>query len=62
MAALADASCVAVFAAAGRGSHAADATLSGLLGTAAPFWLGAGIGWLAARAWRSPASLPTGVV
>ena len=61
-AAVADAACVAVFAVAGRGSHAEAASAVGALGTAAPFLVGGAVGWLAARAWRAPTALRTGLV
>ncbi|MFP5282484.1 MAG: DUF3054 domain-containing protein [Actinomycetes bacterium] len=59
---VADGVCVAVFALAGRRSHAASGELAGVLLTAWPFLAGAGVGWLLARGWRGPASLRTGVV
>lgn len=50
---------VVVFVALGRRSH--DETTS-VLTIAAPFLIALGLGWLAARAWRSPFALRTGLV
>lgn len=58
-----DAVCVLAFVATGRSSHAQDGGVAGVLGTAWPFLVAAALGWLAVRAWRSPARLwPVGVV
>ncbi len=57
-----DGACVLAFAAAGRRSHAETATLAGIAETAWPFLVGAAAGWVAARAWRRPAALSTGLV
>lgn len=60
---LADVVCVLVFCAIGRRSHAEGITVAGIAQTAWPFLSGTAAGWLAARAWRRPASLaPTGIV
>lgn len=60
---LADVVCVLVFCAIGRRSHAEGITVAGVAQTAWPFLSGTAAGWLAARAWRRPASLaPTGIV
>jgi len=60
---LADVVCVLVFCAIGRRSHAEGITVGGVAQTAWPFLSGTAAGWLAARAWRRPASLaPTGIV
>ncbi len=57
-----DVACVLVFAAAGRRSHDEGVTLGGVVQTAWPFIVGAGLGWLLSRGWRAPrALLPTGV-
>lgn len=54
---------VLVFALAGRRSHMGTLDLAGILAVAWPFAAGAVVGWLATKAWRSPAAvLPTGVV
>lgn len=58
-AAVLDLVAVAAFAALGRRSH--GEALAGTLAVAAPFAIGAALGWLAVRAWRDPASLRTGV-
>jgi len=58
-----DAALVLVFAIVGRRSHAEGLDLAGIWGTAWPFLVGLGVGWLAARAWRHPlAPWPTGAV
>ncbi|MFP5283838.1 MAG: DUF3054 family protein, partial [Actinomycetes bacterium] len=57
-----DVICVLVFAIVGRRSHAESSDLVGVLRTAWPFLAGVGGGWLAARGWRQPVSLRTGVV
>jgi hypothetical protein len=60
--AVVDVCCVLVFVVIGRASHTKGETLSGIASTAWPFLAGLGIGWLAVRAWRRPASLrPAGV-
>jgi hypothetical protein len=48
------------FVAIGRDTHDEDATLAGLVETAAPFLIALGLGWLAFRAWRTPLRLSTG--
>lgn len=53
-AALLDAVVIVLFAVIGRSSHAEDVTVAGVVTTAWPFLAGAGLGWLAARAWRAP--------
>lgn len=58
-----DAVLVIVFAVVGRSSHAEGLDVAGVWGTAWPFLVGLGVGWLAARAWRHPLALwPTSVV
>jgi len=52
-----DAALVIVFAALGRGSHAKEATLSGLWQTAWPFLAALAIVWIAALVWRRPAAV-----
>lgn len=59
---LLDAALVVGFAALGRRSHDEGIALAGVLEVAAPFLIALGLGWLAARAWRAPAALSTGVV
>lgn len=46
---------LALFAGIGRAAHGEPA--SGLVTTAAPFWLGLAVGWTATRAWRNPSGL-----
>ena len=60
-AALADAVLILVFAAIGRDAHQRADVIIGVFLTAWPFLAGAALAWLAARAWRRPLSLPTGV-
>lgn len=58
-----DAVLVVAFAVIGRSSHAEGLDLSGVWGTAWPFLMGLGVGWVAARAWRHPLDpWPTGLV
>lgn len=52
-----DVVCVIAFAVAGRSSHAHGVGVVGVLHTAWPFLAGAAIGWVVARAWRSPVRL-----
>ena len=63
VAAALDVVCVLVFAAVGRASHAQDDPVTGALGTALPFLVGAAAGWALVR-WRSgcwPLTLGTGI-
>jgi Protein of unknown function (DUF3054) len=58
-----DVSCVLVFCAIGRRSHAEGVTLTGVAETAWPFLTGTAVGWMAVRAWQRPIALtPTGLV
>lgn len=53
---------VVVFAAVGRSSHDSSLDVAGVLGTAWPFLVALGIGWLVLRAQKRPRALwPTGV-
>ena len=62
LAAAADTAVVLVFAAVGRGFHAAEHPVLGVLGTAWPFLVGLAAAWLAVRAWNRPFALwPTGI-
>ena len=54
-----DTTSVVLFVLAGRATHQAAAT--GSFGTAAPFLIALGIGWVVMRAWNDPASIRTGV-
>jgi Protein of unknown function (DUF3054) len=58
-----DAVLVVAFAVIGRSSHAEGLDPSGVWGTAWPFLVGLGVGWVVARAWRHPLDpWPTGLV
>lgn len=57
-----DLAAVVLFAAAGRNTHEHGLAVVGVLLTAAPFLIGALIGWAVVRGWRRPIALwPTGV-
>lgn len=53
---------VVVFVAIGRRNHDENPGIVGLVETAAPFLIGLVLAWAAARLWREPISLPTGIV
>jgi len=58
-----DAVLIMVFVLIGRRNHEEALALGGIAHTAWPFLVGAALGWLATRAWRSPFRLwPTGTV
>ncbi len=57
-----DAVLIVGFAALGRRSHDEGSSLTGVLEVAAPFLIAMAVGWLVARAWRSPLAPATGVV
>ncbi|BBY55639.1 DUF3054 domain-containing protein [Mycolicibacillus koreensis] len=57
-----DTAAVLLFAAAGRRSHEESLTAAGVAGTAWPFLTGTLIGWLLARGWRRPTTVPTGLI
>ncbi|MDQ3152029.1 MAG: DUF3054 domain-containing protein [Actinomycetota bacterium] len=59
---VADVVAVLVFAAAGRRTHTEAGALLGLLGTAGPFLVALGVGWVIARAWRRPLAVRTALV
>lgn len=59
---VADLAAVLVFAAVGRRTHAHPEALLGLLSTAGPFLVGLAVSWLAARGWRRPLDVCTGLV
>jgi len=46
----------------GRKNHDEDSALSGVVKVAAPFLIALALGWVAARAWKSPMALGTGVI
>ncbi|ADX73089.1 DUF3054 domain-containing protein [Pseudarthrobacter phenanthrenivorans] len=54
----ADAALILVFAGIGRDAHQRGDVVAGVLLTAWPFLAGAAVGWLGARAWRDPLSVP----
>ncbi|WBU39112.1 DUF3054 domain-containing protein [Homoserinibacter sp. YIM 151385] len=63
LAALADLLLVAAFVLIGRASHERGDAVLGFLGTLWPFAAGLALGWLLARAWRSPRALgPIGLI
>ena len=53
---------VVLFVAIGRRNHDESGAFTAVIETAAPFLIGLVAGWLAARAWRHPTSLLTGIV
>ena len=55
-----DAAAILIFVGIGRSVHADGASVGDLASTAWPFLTGAGLGWIAARAWRRPADLVPG--
>lgn len=57
-----DALLIVGFAALGRRSHDEGSSLAGILEVAAPFLIAMAVGWLVARAWRTPLAPATGVV
>jgi hypothetical protein len=57
LAAVADVAAVVVFVVAGRRSHAEAGGVAGVVRTAAPFVLGAGLGWVLGRVWRRPVAV-----
>lgn len=58
-----DVCCVLVFVGIGRSSHDEAGSVTGFAGTAWPFLVGLGVGWVALRAWRrrADAVVPVGV-
>ena len=57
-----DVAAVVLFVIAGRSNHQEALSPSGIATTAAPFLIALVLAWLAARAWRTPLSWPTGLV
>jgi hypothetical protein len=51
---------IVLFVAIGRREHEREATLSGLIQTAAPFLISLALAWLVLRAWRNPIDWRTG--
>jgi Protein of unknown function (DUF3054) len=62
VAAALDAAAIVMFAAIGVRNHELDSGLGDVLVIAAPFLIGAGTGWVVARAWDRPFALRTGVI
>jgi hypothetical protein len=56
-----DVTAVMLFVIAGRNTHDEGSSLSGVIGTAAPFLIALGVAWLVMRAWRTPLSSTTGI-
>lgn len=52
---------VVLFVAVGRREHEREATITGLIDTAAPFLIALALAWLVLRVWRRPADILTGV-
>lgn len=61
-AAVFDVVAIIVFVIIGRRSHDEGSALSGIVKVAAPFLIALVLGWLAARAWKAPMAVGTGVV
>lgn len=57
-----DAALVLAFVAIGRQEHDADEAARGLLTIVAPFWFGLLAGWVAAKVWRAPWAIRTGLL
>lgn len=57
-----DAALVLAFVAIGRQEHDDASEARNLLTIAAPFWFGMVAGWLAAKAWRAPWAVRTGLL
>ena len=62
VAALIDVVAVTAFVVIGRKNHHEGSALSGIVKVAAPFLIALASGWVAARAWRSPMAVGTGVI
>lgn len=60
-AALIDVAVVIIFVTIGRQEHDGGSAIEGIVNTAAPFLFGLIAGWCAARAWRNPLGVRTGV-
>lgn len=58
-----DAALIVLFVILGRKSHHEDGSfIASTMRVAAPFLIGAAVGWVVARAWREPQSSTTGIV
>jgi len=62
LAAAVDVVAIIAFVVIGRKNHGEGSALSGVVEVAAPFLIALAIGWLAARAWKSPMAVGTGVI
>lgn len=62
MALVLDAAAVLVFVALGRREHDEGGALRQIVTTALPFWFGLLAGWVAAKVWREPLAVRTGVL
>ena len=62
LAAVSDFVAVLVFVGIGRSAHGHVVDPGGMISTAWPFLVGGAIGWLAARAWRSPVARQAGII
>ena len=58
---VADIAFVVLFVFIGTRNHNTDENAAGIVSTAAPFLIGLLVGWLFARAWKSPAAVSTGI-
>lgn len=56
-----DSFAVTLFVALGRRTHDQGSALTGVLETAAPFFIGLAVAWAVVRAWRRPTSVLTGL-
>jgi len=61
-AALIDVVAIIAFVVIGRKNHDQGSALSGVVEVAAPFLIALALGWLTARAWKSPMAVGTGVI
>lgn len=58
---IADIALVVVFVFIGTRNHNTDQDAAGLASTVAPFLIGLLVGWIVARAWKSPTTVATGI-
>lgn len=62
LAAAVDVAAVVAFVIIGRKNHDEGSAFSGIVKVAAPFLIALALGWLAARAWKTPTAVATGIV
>jgi hypothetical protein len=62
VAAAIDTVAIVAFVVIGRKNHDEDSALSGVVKVAAPFLIALALGWVAARAWKSPMAVGTGII